>query len=455
METFIHRTRIEAPVEQVFQWHTRPGALERLAPPWAPVEVVARSGGITNGALTVLRLRFGPVRQYWVAEHRDYEENRQFRDVQVSGPFAHWVHAHRFEPDGPSACYLEDHIEYTLPLGMVGQFGGGAAVRRQLARMFTYRHQIMSEDLATHARYGGAPMKILVSGASGFLGTALVAFLTTGGHNVTRLVRSRARADAQEILWDPQRGVEDIARLEGFDAVAHLAGENIVGRWTAEKRARIRDSRVRGTTTLCDALMRLSSPPKVLVSASAVGYYGNRGDEVLTEESPAGQGFLAEVCQAWEAATSEVRQSMRVVHPRIGIVLSPRGGAFAQMLIPFRLGVGGIVGSGEQYMSWVTLDDMLGALHHALITESLSGPINVTSPNPVTNRELTTTLGKVLGRPTRIPLPAGVARMTLGEMADELLLSSARVVPQQLLHSQYSFRHPDLEKALRYILGKS
>jgi uncharacterized protein len=399
-------------------------------------------------------MRLGPLNQYWVAEHRDYEEGRQFRDVQVSGPFAHWVHTHRFEPDGPSACYLEDHIEYTLPFGTLGHMGGGAFIRKKLEQTFTYRHRILRDDLATHARYQGAPMKILISGASGFLGTALVSFLTTGGHSVTRLVRSRSRSDAQEILWDPKRGVDDVARLEGFDAVVHLAGERIVGRWTAEKRARIRDSRVTGTKTLCDALAQLSSPPKVLVSASAIGYYGNRGDEVLTEENPVGQGFLAEVCQAWEEATSVVQQHIRVVHARIGIVLSPTGGALPQMLLPFRLGLGGIIGSGEQYMSWVTLDDVLGAIHHALITESLSGPINVTAPRPVTNRELTTTLGKVLRRPTMLPLPAGAARMAFGEMADELLLSSARVTPQQLQQSQYPFRHPDLDGALRHILGK-
>ncbi len=297
-------------------------------------------------------------------------------------------------------------------------------------------------------------MKILMSGASGLIGAALNAFLTTGGHTVTSLVRRPPRPGAREIVWDPRHGTPDLASLEGFDAVIHLAGENLVGRWTPEKRARIRDSRVVGTTTLCEALARLSAPPKVLVSASAVGYYGNRGDEVLTEESPAGQGFLAGVCQAWEEATSAVPQHVRVVHSRTGIVLSPTGGALGQMLIPFRLGLGGVIGSGEQYVSWVTLDDVLGAIHHALLTESLSGPINVTAPHPVTNRELTTTLGKVLGRPTMLPLPAGAARMAFGEMADELLLSSARVEPQQLQHSHYPFRHPDLDVALRYILGK-
>ncbi|NOT58145.1 MAG: TIGR01777 family protein [Deltaproteobacteria bacterium] len=454
METFVRRIRIERPAVEVFRWHTRPGAFERLNPPWEPVAIVARNGGVTNGALVVLRMRFGPLSQYWVAEHRDYEEGRQFRDVQVSGPFAHWVHTHRVAPDGPSACYLEDHIEYALPLGTLGHLGGGAVVRRKLERMFTYRHRVLCDDLAAHARHQGAPMNILLSGASGFVGTALSAFLTTGGHTVARLVRGQPRPDTQDIMWDPRHGISDLARLEGFDAVIHLAGENIFGRWTAEKRARIRDSRVSGTTTLCEALARLASPPKVLVSASAIGYYGHRADEVLTEESPVGPGFLAEVCQAWEAATVAAQARMRVVQARIGIVLSPSGGALGQMLIPFRLGLGGVIGSGEQYMSWVTLDDVLGAIHHALITEAVRGPMNVTAPQPVTNREFTTILGRVLKRPTVLPLPARVLRLALGDMAEELLLSSARVQPRQLEHTHYPFRQPDLDGALRQVLGK-
>lgn len=454
METFVRRIRIDRPAEDVFRWHTRPGAFERLTPPWEPVALVARNTGVTNGSLAVLRRRFGPLSQYWVAEHRDYEEGRQFRDVQVSGPFAHWVHTHRVEPDGPSACYLEDHIEYVLPLGKVGRLGGGAFVRRKLERMFTYRHRILREDLATHAQYQGGPMKILVSGASGLVGAALSAFLTTGGHAVTSLVRRPPRPGAREIAWEPRTGTPDLASLEGFDAVIHLAGENIVGRWTAEKRARIRESRVVGTKTLCEALARLSSPPKVLVSASALGYYGHRGDEVLTEESSAGRGFLAEVCQAWEDATAAVQSRMRVVHARIGIVLSPTGGALGQMLTPFRLGLGGVIGSGKQYMSWVTLDDVIGAIHHALITESLHGPMNVTAPQPVTNRVFTTTLGGVLRRPTVLPLPASVLRLALGGMAEELLLSSARIQPRQLEQSHYPFRQPELDGALRDILGK-
>ena len=218
-------------------------------------------------------------------------------------------------------------------------------------------------------------MKILVSGTNGFIGHALVSSLTTGGHHVTRLVRSSARPDAREIQWDPQHGIADVARLEGFDAVVHLAGENIVGRWTAEKRARIRDSRVTGTKLLCEALARLAAPPTVLVSASAIGYYGHRDAEVLTEDSGAGQGFLSAVCQAWEEATrSAVERGIRVVTARIGIVLSPSGGALAKLLLPFRLGLGGVAGAGEQCVSWMTLDDTVSAIHHALITDSIRGP---------------------------------------------------------------------------------
>jgi uncharacterized protein (TIGR01777 family) len=453
METFVRRAQIAAPAEEVFRWHARLGAFERLTPPWEPVELVARHGGIEDGALVVLRMGIGPFSHSWVAKHSDYIAGRQFRDTQVSGPFAHWVHTHRFEPDGPAACALEDHIEYTLPLGSIGQVGS-TFVRHKLERMFTYRHRITCDDIAAHARYTGKPMNILVSGTNGLIGRALVSFLTAGGHHVTGLVRSQPRAESHDILWDPQQGIADVARLEGFDAVVHLAGENVLGRWTAEKRARIRDSRVTGTRLLCEALARLSSPPQVVVSASAIGYYGNRNAEMLGEDSGAGHGFLPEVCRAWEEATRPAEeQGIRVVTARIGLVLSPSGGALAKMLLPFRLGVGGMVGTGEQYMSWVTLDDTVGAIHHALITNSVQGPLNITAPRPITNSEFTATLGHVLGRPTLIPLPAAVARLTMGEMADELLLTSTRVLPQKLEDTYYPFRHPELEGALRHVLG--
>lgn len=296
-------------------------------------------------------------------------------------------------------------------------------------------------------------MNILVTGASGLIGSALVPSLTEAGHTVTRLTRSQPRPDERAIPWDPMRGPLDASALVGIEAVVHLAGETIAQRWTSEVKARIRDSRVKGTQVLCEALARMPMPPKTLVSASAIGYYGDRGEEVLTEESAAGRGFLAEVCRAWEAATEPARdRGIRVVPLRSGVVLSTAGGALAKMLPPFRLGMGGMLGSGKQYMSWVALDEAISIIHHALTTESLQGPTNAVSPNAVTNQEFTKALGKVLGRPTVIPMPAFAARLMFGEMADELLLASARVQPARLMASGYRFRYPDLTAALRYLL---
>jgi hypothetical protein len=300
-------------------------------------------------------------------------------------------------------------------------------------------------------------MNVLVTGSTGLVGSALVPALTMEGHQVTRLVRSTPRPGQAEVQWNPETGSVATPGIEDLDAVVHLAGESIAtGRWTAEKKARIRDSRVQGTRVLCEALAQLAYPPQVLVSASAVGYYGDRGVEILHEQSRPGGDFLAHVCRDWEAATAPaVQRSMRVVNLRLGMVLSPAGGALARMLLPFKMWVGGVIGSGQQYMSWIAMDDVLGAIQHALITESLHGPVNAVAPHPVTNREFTKTLGRVLRRPTLLPFPAFAARLAFGEMADALLLASARVAPTRLQDTGYVFRYPDLEGALRHLLGQS
>jgi len=300
-------------------------------------------------------------------------------------------------------------------------------------------------------------MNILVSGSTGLVGTALIPALTAGEHEVVRLVRSKSRSPSKELIgWDSEANYIDAAGLEGLDAVVHLAGESIAsGRWNTLKKARMRDSRVRGTRLLCEALAHAAKPPSVLICASAIGFYGDRGDELLTESSPGGKGFLAEVCRDWEgAAEPALQKGIRVVNLRFGVILSAQGGALAKMLTPFKMGVGGVIGSGRQYMSCIALDDVVRAIQQALSTASLAGPVSVVGPTPVTNREFTKTLGKVLGRPTIFPMPAFAARLALGEMADELLLSSARVAPHKLLESGFQFQYPALEAALRHVLEK-
>ncbi|HYS77725.1 MAG TPA: TIGR01777 family oxidoreductase [Candidatus Dormibacteraeota bacterium] len=299
-------------------------------------------------------------------------------------------------------------------------------------------------------------MKIAVTGSSGLVGSALVPHLAEGGHQVVRLVRSRTVRPA-EIAWDPEGGTIDSASLEGLGAVVHLAGESIAdGRWTEAKKNRIRHSRVGSTRLLAATIAGLSRPPQVLVCASAVGYYGDRGDEPLREDSPPGGDFLAGVCRAWEgAAEAAARKGVRVVHQRFGMILSPAGGALARMLPPYRLGAGGPIGTGRQYVSWIALDDVLGAIGHALTAGTLRGPINTVSPHPVTNRDFSRVFGRVLHRPAILPMPAFAARLVFGEMADALLLSSQRVEPARLLASGYRFLHPDLEPALRHLLGRA
>lgn len=300
-------------------------------------------------------------------------------------------------------------------------------------------------------------LRILVTGSHGLVGTALVPSLTASGHQVSRLIRSATSPGSADVSWDPGQGTIEVGRLEGVEAVIHLAGESIAaGRWTTQRKERIRISRLQGTRLLCETLAAMAHPPRVLISASAIGYYGDRGEELLREDSAPGTGFLAEVCRAWEVATEPAsRRGIRVVLCRMGVILSPEGGALGKMLLPFRLGLGGRLGSGRQVMSWIALDDVVGAMHHAIITEHLRGPVNLVAPQPVTNQEFTTVLGRVLHRPTLAPVPAFALRLMLGELADQALLASARVQPTKLVAAGYAFHYPELEAALHHLLRRS
>lgn len=295
-------------------------------------------------------------------------------------------------------------------------------------------------------------MNILVTGASGLIGTALAARLSGGGHRVTPLRRGAASADSGP-TWDPESGQIRLDTASPPDAVVHLAGETIAQRWTPAAKARIRASRVDATRLLCDALIRAPGPPRLLVCASATGYYGDRSDEVLDEQSPVGAGFLPEICQAWEAATaSALERGVRVVHLRFGLVLARQGGALARMLPAFRLGLAGRLGSGRQYWSWIVLEDLLRVIELALHDDRLSGPVNTVAPEAATNARFTATLARVLHRPAFLAAPAFAVRTVLGEMGEHVLLASARVRPARLLDAGFTFRFPDLEQALNRLV---
>ncbi len=456
LQIFSRSVAIDAPVEMLFQYHERPGAFNRINPPWEPVELMEHTGGIRDGAKVDLKFQIGPVPLRWRLTHQNYIENQQFEDAQISGPFAHWVHRHLMKPNGANHSTLEDSIEYKLPLGILGQLFGGAFARAKLERMFKYRHEMTVQDINTFQRYPPQPLTIAITGASGMIGTALSAFLSLGGHTVKPLVRSKSAAKNGAIYWNPDDGTLNPADLEGVDAVIHLAGENIgAKRWSDAQKKKILESRLKGTKLLAETLAKLQHKPKVFISVSAIGIYGNRGSETLTENHPHGKDFLAQVCEAWETAANPAQQAgIRVVHPRLGIVLSMRGGALQRMLLPFLMGAGGTLGAGKQYMSWVGIDDVIGAIYHCLLTDSIEGAVNITAPKPVTNREFTRTLGKVLWRPTLIPTPKPALKLLFGELAEPLLFYSQNVQPTRLEKTGYTFRYADLESALRHVLGR-
>lgn len=456
MPVFRKASQLPCSVEDAFAWHERPGALERLSVPWDTVEILSRQGGIRDGDRIELKIGKGPFASRWVAEHHDYRPPHQFADLQVSGPFASWDHAHLFRPIDQDHCELVDQIEYRLPYGPLGAIAGSGHVASKLERIFRYRHDVTKHDLALFRRFRDQPrMTVLVSGASGLVGSALAPLLTTQGHTVRKLGRSGG-SSPNSFGWNPRRGEIDEEAIDGADAVVHLAGENIAGaRWTDDVKRRLLESRTIPTRLLCERMAAMAVRPKVLVCASAVGFYGDRGDEVLTEDSPAGQGYLPEVAQQWEAACQPARDAgIRVVNLRIGVVLSPRGGALEKVVPIFRLGGGGVLGSGDQYWSCIGLNDLIGIIVHCLACESLSGPVNAVLPEAVTNREFTKTLAAVVHRPALVPAPEFALRLAMGEMADDLLLASSRAVPAKLLASGYQFRQSTLEATLRHELGK-
>ncbi|WKG00861.1 TIGR01777 family oxidoreductase [Mycolicibacterium sp. HK-90] len=442
---------VEAPQEDVFAWHSRPGAFARLSPPWQAMRLKSEAASLRDGRAELAL----PGGLRWVAEHQAdaYDPPRRFADkIGSRGPASlpaalvmRWNHVHDFEAIDDTHTRMVDRVETPAP----GHF---------LRPMFAYRHRQLADDLAAHQRasaHGLAPLTVAVTGASGLVGSALTSFLTTGGHRVIRLVR-RAPAKPDERQWNPGDPAPDL--FAGVDAVIHLAGASIAGRFTEAHCRAIRDSRIEPTRRLAELAAHNDFGPQMLISASAVGFYGNdRGDELLAETSERGDGFLADVVADWENALAPAEQSgVRVVRIRTGIVQSPRGGTLRLLRPLFSAGLGGRIGDGQQWLAWIGIDDLVDIYHRALWDTQLSGPVNAVSPDPVRNADYTHALGHTLHRPTILPVPSFGPRLLLGDQgARELACASQRAIPAILSAAAHHFRHPRLDQALRHVLGRS
>lgn len=450
-EFYVASSAVPVSNQEAFSYHERPGALQRLIPPWESVTVEKSDESLEPGSQVILKNRLFGISLRWLAEHTSYDPPKSFADTQLKGPFKRWDHVHLFQPTGHDHCVIRDELTYRLPLGVLGKLFGGGLVAQKIESMFSYRHRIVNDDLDLFQSHDKAPMSIAISGSTGLMGRQLTSMLGLFGHDVKRLVR-KPGVEQDVAIWTDDAA--ETSKLEGVDAIVHLAGKPIAeGRWTDAQKKELRDSRVIKTRQLCEKLASLDRKPKVLVCASATGFYGERGDEELTEDSKPGDTFLADICQEWEQATGPaIDAGIRVVNARFGIVLSPRGGALKKCLLPAKL-MGGKLGSGRQFWSWIALDDAIGALYHAIQTSELKGPVNFVSPEPLRNSDFARTLGSVLSRPAIFPAPAFALRMALGEMADALLLCSAHVKPNRLTESGYNFRFSNLNSALRYCLG--
>jgi uncharacterized protein (TIGR01777 family) len=447
----LYSSVVDAPRDEVFAWHTRPGAFNRLSPPWSPMRVVIETDSLKDGRATLAL----PGGLRWVADHQAdfYDPPRRFVDnIGIDGLASlpariavRWRHTHEFEAVGDNQTRVIDRVETPVP---------GAALRP----MFVYRHRQLADDLAAHrlaSANGLAPSTIAITGSSGLVGSALTAFLRTGGHRVIELVRGTAET-ADQRQWHPDDPDPDL--LEGVDAVIHLAGASIAGRFTDAHRHAVRDSRIGPTRRLAELVASTGDRPAVLISASAIGYYGyDRGDDILTEDSDRGDGFLADLVADWEGATAPAEQAgARVVRVRTGIVQSPRGGTLRLMRPLFTAGLGGRLSNGRQWLSWIGIDDLVDVYHRALWDTALSGPVNAVAPQPVRNTEYTHTLAHVLHRPAILPVPSLGPRILLGTQgARELACASQKVVPDKLSQAGHRFRQPDLDQALRHLLGRT
>ena len=452
-------------VGEVFRYFESPGALERLLPPWQNVEVVSSDQSIQPGSHVLLRLRALGLSKLWRAVHVEYQPPYLFSDRQEFGPFRFWNHRHSFQSIEERRTLAIDSIEFELPMNSMTQPLFGSWVQRQLQGYFAYRHHVVMGDLSLQSMMTSHPSKtIAITGSSGLVGQRVCSLLSVMGHRVLRLVRPSSKTTTpmalheNEYLWDPREGLDNKEALEGIDAFIHLAGKGIAtGRWTDSQKQQLRSSRVEATQLLCRQLSTLQEPPKSFVSASGLGIYGDTGERIVEEDTvPSADTFLGKLARDWENASTVLGdRGTRVAHGRLGMVLSPKDGALRSILPIVRWGLSGRLGSGDQHWTWIDVDDAAAAFVWMALQSQQSGAFHLVSPESCTNLVFTKTLAKILHRPSFLPAPAGLLRMVVGEMADELLLTSCRAIPSKLLAEGFPFRSPNLEKCLRQILGLS
>lgn len=451
MSTYCKESLIQATAAELYRYHTSPGALARLTPPWETIRVEEVDDGVEEGSIRTLHIGPGPLAVRWVAHHENFEQDRQFCDRQVQGPFRSWLHTHSFL-DGEPGCLLRDEIEYSAPLGLPL----GWLFNKKLEPCFRYRHRQTARDLERIRSYpgpgspqSGPALRIAITGSTGLVGSALSSFLSVAGHQVVPLQRG-LEARGQGALWWPE---PDLEALEGLDAVVHLAGEPVAQLWTKAVRERMYFSRVEGTQRLCEALASLQSPPKTLISASAIGYYDTSQAGPIGEDGLAGSDILARICMDWESATRAAEEAgIRVCHLRIGLVLSPQGGALKVQLPAFKLGGGAVLGDGQQLQNIIDRDDVVAAIYHLINRPDLQGAFNGTGPQPVSQAHFAEVLAQLLGRPLFLAVPERALRLLLRDQAD-MFCRGVAVLPERLLESGFRFQAQSLEDSLTHQLG--
>ena len=459
MSEFSYRSVLPFSQQRVFDYHMSPGALSRLIPPWEPISILSKtSPGVTLNSQVQLRVPLAPfLYKTWLAEHTEVSPPHSFTDEQRKGPFARWTHQHRFTALTPESTELHDSVRFALPLAPLSTLFAGWFVRKKLQRTFQFRHTRTQNDLQ-HLQFTNPkkPLTVLITGATGLVGRNLSALLEAAGHTVLTLSRGETSSE-NAYQWNLQEEVIPQEALERADAVVHLAGENIAGkRWSEAQKKKILESRVLSTRLLVQAMKECTSPPEVFLSASAVGFYGNQADEILTEQStaPTDSAFTSYVASLWEQEAQQAQDAgIRTIIGRIGVVLTPEDGALKKMLPAFQAGIAGRLGTGKQWMSCIAIDDLVYAIHFLLTKPDATGIFNLVSPEPITNKEFTSLLGKLLKRPTLLPVSQRALFLALGEMSQELLLASCRAIPERLISEGFHFSYPTIESSLRFVLG--